>query len=161
MSSLKIRIPFTPKPKASVQKGKSGWYNPSYKSMNITKRYVKKALEGTEFELLKGPLLVIVHFRIPAPISQPSHSREPRHLLPHLIRPDGDNLEKFLNDSLNGVVWADDSRIVWLLRSKTITKAKVGETIIHVKQLDNALPHYDAILSEIREHICICDEDDS
>lgn len=53
----------------------------------------------------------------------------------HLNRPDGDNLEKFLNDALNTVLWGDDSQIVYTIRSKTIIDSKVGETLLIVHEL--------------------------
>ena len=108
-----------------------------------------------KFSLMTGPLLVIVHFRLPAPLSLPGRKRRLLHLLPHIKKPDGDNLEKFLNDSLNGVVWDDDSRITWLLRSKTSTHAREGETVIFVRQLENTEPDYQSIIDDIRENICV------
>lgn len=70
-------------------------------------------------------------------------------------RPDGDNLEKYLNDSLNGLVWTDDARIAWLLRSKTITSAKEGETILCVCELKQAETDYGTILDCIEENVRI------
>jgi Holliday junction resolvase RusA-like endonuclease len=68
-------------------------------------------------------------------------------------KPDGDNLEKFLNDSLNGVLWDDDSKITWLYRSKTITDSKQGETVIFVREMSNGPADYELILSDIVEHM--------
>lgn len=76
-------------------------------------------------------------------------------MLPHTKKPDGDNLEKFLNDALNGIVWSDDSNIAWLLRSKSLCDAKEGETIIYVKELANEAPDYERIVSDILENIKI------
>lgn len=76
-------------------------------------------------------------------------------MYPHVKRPDGDNLEKYLNDSLNGVVWTDDARIAWLLRSKTLTCAKEGETILCVCELEQAEIDYGKILKCIEEHVRI------
>lgn len=81
--------------------------------------------------------------------------RKAQHLRPHIKKPDGDNLEKFLNDALNGVVWSDDSRIAYLVRTKTITDAKVGETIVFVRELKDEAPDYALILSDIQEHLPI------
>jgi Holliday junction resolvase RusA-like endonuclease len=91
---------------------------------------------------LKGPLLVIYHFRIPAPMSIRQCKRDAQRFFPHTKRPDGDNLEKFINDSLTGLVWNDDSQIVWMLRSKTLSEGKVGETIMTVIQLPDSPPNY-------------------
>lgn len=75
--------------------------------------------------------------------------------MPHIKKPDGDNLEKFLNDALNGILWSDDSRIAWLLRSKSLTDAKVGKTVIFVRELDNTYPDYQLIINDIIENIPI------
>lgn len=70
-------------------------------------------------------------------------------------KPDGDNLEKYLNDSLTGIVWRDDSQITWILRSKTVTAEKEGYTIFYAQEIDHAQPNYDELLLAIREHIYI------
>lgn len=153
MSTYKLRIPFTPKAKGSWRLGKYGQYNPSARGMNKTREFVKQALQGRSLPLMKGPLLVIVHYRIPAPSTITYKKRCLYHCLPHAKRPDGDNLEKFLNDALNGVLWDDDSRIAWLVRSKSMVNSKEGETVIFVRQLENNLPDYDLILSDIVDNI--------
>jgi Holliday junction resolvase RusA-like endonuclease len=154
MSDFKITIPYTPKAKASVRVSKyGGHYNPSAKGMNLVKAHVIKHLEANPMPRLTGPLLVICHFRIPAPLGRPQVKRRPQHLKPHIIRPDGDNLEKFLNDCLTGLVWNDDSQIAWLLRSKSLTFAKEGETVLYVKELDDVKPDYEAIIEDIKKHI--------
>lgn len=118
-----------------------------------TREYVREALKDIDFTILRGPLLVVVHYRLPAPLSFPQHKRRKQHLFPHAKRPDGDNLDKFLNDSLSGLIWVDDAQISWMVRSKSLTHAKEGETVIFVRELNNALPNYEVILSEINQHI--------
>src|ERR1700753_698484 len=130
LQCLKIRIKISPKAKASVRllrKGKT--YNPQYKSMWLLKKHVKELLYNT-FNSLGGPLLVIMHHRLPSPKSLAPIRRLRKHLHLHFQRPDGDNLEKYLNDCLNDLIWKDDCQIAWMLRSKTITKKTTGETIL-------------------------------
>jgi Holliday junction resolvase RusA-like endonuclease len=155
MSSCKIIIPFTPKPKASVELSRGRWFNPSARGMKQVAEYVKKAFKDRALPLLKGPLLVIVHFVLPAPLSLPERKRRVQNFLPHAKRPDGDNLEKFLNDALTGVMWADDGCIPWLLRSKSITSARNGFTIFYAKEINNEPPDYEGLLETIRENIYI------
>lgn len=157
MSCYKIRIPYTPKAKASVRTGRYGHYNPSCKGMLKTREFVRKYLKEhiTSKTLLNGPLLVIVHYRIPSPRSLSGRKRQLQNFLPHIKRPDGDNLEKYLNDALNGIVWDDDSRIAWLVRSKSLCYETEGETVIFVRELNNETPNYDLIMSDIIEHIKI------
>lgn len=165
MTSLKLIIPVTPKPKASVRlSARGGAYNPSATGMKLTRGLVQKFIqenpEKAQFLPLKGPLLAIVHYRIPAALKTTVPRRKKQHLLPHVARPDGDNLEKFLNDALNGLVWTDDSRISWLLRSKSITSAKTGETVLYISEVGNTPPDYESIINQIIENIKI-DELDS
>lgn len=117
------------------------------------REYVRSHVPQTP--LMKGPLLVICHFQIPVPQRVKWLKRKKDHLLPHIKKPDGDNLEKFLNDALNGIVWDDDSRITWLVRSKTLTQETEGCTTIVVTQLENDKPNYEMIINTIKEHIYI------
>lgn|ERR1700722_13423297 len=160
MSSCKVLIPITPKPKASVQMAKGRWYNPSARGMGQVASYVRKKFQDKPMPLLKGPLLVIVHFVLPAAVSQPKASRDAQNCLPHTKRPDGDNLEKYLNDSLTGIVWDDDARIAWMLRSKTLTNEKKGYTIFYAQEINDEASDYHGILQAIREHIYIHKGDD-
>ena len=155
MSSYKIIIPYTPKAKASVRTGKNGWYNPTAKGMMKSASHVRSQLPEQVFPLMKGPVLAIVHYCMPAPLSLTQWKRTLQHRLPHIKKPDGDNLEKFLNDALNGTLWDDDCKIAWLLRSKSITHEKEGKTIIYIEELSNSKPDYDAILKSIAQHIHI------
>lgn len=129
--------------------------------MQRTHDYVKRSLSGQKLPLLVGPLLVIVHYRLPSPKSVGPKRRNHLHLFPHIIRPDGDNLEKYLNDALTGLIWGDDSRICWLIRSKTYTKEKEGSTIIFVKEIAEDIPNYAEIIADIVEHIKIEGTDDN
>lgn len=153
MSSFKITIPYTPKPKCSVRLSRrnKGWYNPNSRGMLTTREYV--TTHSSIDALLKGPLIVIVHFRMPIPESFKGPRRQRLHLLPHAKRPDGDNLEKFLNDCLTGVVWEDDAQIAWLLRTKSVTANKIGSTTIFAKEISTNTVDYNEILCSIREHI--------
>lgn len=60
-----------------------------------------------------------------------------------------------MNDALNGIIWDDDSRIAWLVRSKSLSDAKEGETVVFVRELGHTIPDYDLIASDILEHIKI------
>jgi Holliday junction resolvase RusA-like endonuclease len=155
MSTFTVIIPFTPKAKASVRGKKGIFYNPSAKGMNRVQKFVSQQMEIQNVQMLKGPLLVIVHHQIPAPLSHPERKRRQLHGFPHTKRPDGDNMEKFLNDALNGVLWPDDCKLAWVLRSKSMTNAKEGQTVLFVRELENTTPDYALILADIKEHICL------
>lgn len=159
MSFYAVTIPFYPKPKASIRLGMQHYYNPSARGMKATRDYVEQQMRKDDIPMLTGPLFVIAHFRIPVPPSLSCAKRAEQHGLPHIKRPDGDNLEKYLNDALNGVLWEDDARIAWMLRSKTLTYDEKGSTTVYVKPLYNARADYSDMLDFIRQ--CMDCNDDS
>jgi hypothetical protein len=69
-------------------------------------------------------------------------------------------LEKFLNDSLTGIVWQDDAQIVWILRSKSITSNKSGYTIFYAQEIDDQEPKYNELIQAIKENIYIGDNNE-
>jgi len=152
-TTLKITLPFTPKAKAAIRTGKYGHYNPSAKGMSQLRQYIQTVLKDRTCPLFSGALLVVAHYRIPAAQSLPQWKRTLQHCCPHIKKPDGDNLEKFLNDALKGVVWSDDSIIAWLLRSKTVTHAREGQIQLFVRELDSDKTDFMQIIDDIREHI--------
>jgi Holliday junction resolvase RusA-like endonuclease len=162
MSSLKITIPWTPRPKGSVQLNgvAQRWYNPSQKGMLKTREHARNCLPSKDLPYLKGPLLVIVHFVLPAHKSQPKRWRKEQHNKPHISRPDGDNLEKYLNDALSSIFWHDDCTIAWILRSKSQTSELEGKTIIYAVEIPHEKPDYEFLLSEIKKHINLEDQHD-
>ena len=155
MSSCRVVIPFTPKPKASVRMSRGRAYNPSARGMKQVAEHVKKQLQSKPIPLLKGPLFVVVHFVMPAPLGLSERKRQVQNCLPHTKRPDGDNLEKYLNDALTGIVWSDDAQITWILRSKTLTSDKEGYTVFSAQEINDEEPDYNELLRIIREHIYI------
>lgn len=159
MSSLKLVIPFTPKPKKSVglNSAQRIWYNPQSKEAKKVVAYLKKVFPGP---FLRGPLLVVAHHLLPLPVHVRCRMRRESHLRPHIARPDGDNLEKHLNDCFNGIVWEDDSQIVWMLRSKSWSKYKTGATLIYITELDEEAPDYAVILEHISQNLEIPEDYD-
>lgn len=65
----------------------------------------------------------------------------------HCKRPDGDNLEKYVNDCLTGIVWKDDAQISWILRSKTYVDHPTGFIDIYVKEIGEMADY--ELISEI------------
>ena len=156
MSAYKITIPFCPKSKASVHLGKNHWYNPSRQKMQETREYVKAQYNK---EPLSGPLLLIIHYRIPLPAAYRSLRRQKYHNTPHEKKPDRDNLDKFLHDSLKGVLWEDDRQIVWSLISKTNSYSRIGETSIYLEELtSDEKPDYEYLLNVMKREMVLSDE---
>lgn len=120
------------------------------------RRYVQSQLPRAKGPLFPvGPLLVVYHFRIPMICSYRGVKRRLKHFTPHYRRPDADNMEKLVNDALNGLIWRDDSQISWILRTKSILDAKIGSTLVYVCPLSPEHYNYDQILELIKENIRI------
>lgn len=98
---------------------------------------------------------MIVHYVIPAPLSLDENRRRAQDGLPHVKAPDAEYFDEYLKTVLVRTAYTPESRIVWLLRSKTITGERVGKTIVHLLQLDNAKPDYDKINNFINENLVI------
>lgn len=59
---------------------------------------------------LQGPLFLEVYFYMPRPQSL-MRKKDPPGPIPHIKKPDVDNLVKAVWDALNGLLWRDDSQI--------------------------------------------------
>ena len=73
---------------------------------------------------VEGAITVTVEAMFAIPLSWTKARREAASCgtLRHISRPDGDNLLKAVGDSLNGIVWLDDSQIV-----EAIVKKRYGD----------------------------------
>lgn len=119
-----ISVPGEPvakgRPRLAVRNGHAAAYTPAktvaYEGL--------VALAGQDVmagrELLEGPLFVevIATFGIRKSWSKRDKERAASGIMPHVGRPDLDNIVKAAGDGLNGVVWRDDSQIVRLACSK-------------------------------------------
>lgn len=83
-------------------------YNSQKDEMDYTKAVIKSQYSGKP---LSGALSCSIIFYMPTP-----KSRKGEHW--HCIRPDIDNLEKFIFDCLNGIVWIDDCQVSEVYKRK-------------------------------------------
>lgn len=156
MNTFTVDIPLTPKPKASYRLSAwGGKYNPSAKGMKQVRDYVEKEMQKINQPRMKGPLLVIVHFRLPPPSTYTHAERNKIKTRLHHKRPDGDNLEKFLNDALNGLLWVDDALIAIMLRTKSYGWGREGSTTLFVRELNSDEFDYLQIMKDIETHLNI------
>lgn len=154
MRSYAIRIPLDPKAKASIRLSRSGHYNPSAKGMLQLRTFVKEQMQDNPLpKPLKGALFTIVHYKIPVPKSLSARKRQQQDTFPHCKKPDLDNLAKFLNDALNGLVWQDDSNICMTYQSKTYTKETKGETELIVVELGDGEINYSDVLMSLKQYL--------
>ena len=137
MNSFKLQIPFSPRPKASVRMGINGAYNPSSRGMKQVSLYAQAHINSLGRKALSGPLLVIYHFLMPQVKQLAGYKRLLLASKPHCKKPDGDNLEKFLNDAFNGILWSDDAQIAWMLRSKSYAEGTKGSITIFACEIPN------------------------
>ena len=92
--------------------------DPSKEYKNFLKLQLLEKYHGTP---LKGALVVNVTFRMPIPSSTSKKRKEAMRAgeIPHVKRPDLDNLVKALLDALNKTIIEDDSQIFSLYMKKT------------------------------------------
>lgn len=90
------------------------------------------ALRHRPKELLCKQACLTVKFFMPIPKSMKKNDaiRAYAEQLPHLNKPDLDNMEKSVKDAMNGIIWTDDS-IVWsVFKKKMYSKNPRIELVI-------------------------------
>lgn len=92
---------------------------------------VAKAAMGKE-EPLETPITVCIYFRMPIPKSYSKKLTKDclDGLERHLKKPDLDNMAKLVLDSLNGIVYKDDSQITNLHLRKVYAETPAIEVIV-------------------------------
>tara|TARA_B100000519_G_C14253440_1_gene443716 strand:- start:1409 stop:1858 length:450 start_codon:yes stop_codon:yes gene_type:complete len=94
-----------------------------------TKAQITRALHflrsasGLEFPLL-GPIRVDINFYLHRPKNMYRKKDSPE-AIPHIKRPDLDNLIKQINDCINGIIVGDDSQITTIAASKFFTEKEI------------------------------------
>lgn len=112
---LSITIHGKPIPLKRHRHTKSGMtYNSQRKEIDDYALVCKSLTYGKSFLPFDDPIKITVTFFMPIPKS--SKSIESGDC--HFKKPDLDNLFKFFSDSLNGVLWSDDSIICEIDASK-------------------------------------------
>lgn len=109
-----------PRARAGVVNGRARVFNPSTVKTALGrkphpavefKHSVRMAVsEATSRRLLDGPLRVDLEFVFPRPASITKKTR-PNPSIPHTKKPDRDNLDKAVLDSLTGLLWNDDCQV--------------------------------------------------
>jgi len=112
------------RPRFSRWKGRVRTYDQQSEEKN-TARWLMKA--KMPFEPFECPLHVEMDFHFTRPKSVKR--------LFHTVKPDVDNLVKFVLDNGNGVVWIDDKQIVKITARKCYDKE--AKTVIRVREADD------------------------
>lgn len=94
-----------------MRAGRKGgrYYDKQTKEKNSAQLKVKSC--GNRFFSHSDPLKVTMEFHMPIPSSWTKRKKKGISHKPHSSRPDIDNLLKFVNDTLNKILWEDDALI--------------------------------------------------
>lgn len=112
-----------PRPKVSTQGGFARAYVPAKHPIHRWKLDIVDTAVDLHMrnDVPDGwmPVSVYLVFRMPRPKSQ-TRKKGPNPELPHVKRPDVDNLAKAVLDALTGVLWKDDGQVQRLAVTKVV-----------------------------------------
>lgn len=112
-ASITIRVPGPPRGKARPRFTKTGRAYTPAKTKAYEQAIGWAARAVHKGEPIAGPVHVRVIANCPVPKSWPKAKRLDALLgnIPHLVKPDIDNVTKAVLDALNGIMWRDDSQV--------------------------------------------------
>jgi Holliday junction resolvase RusA-like endonuclease len=107
------------RPRLSARGGFARAYTPA-KTRHAEESFAARAVAHRPDQPFACPVKLIVHFIMPIPASW---SKKQRTLalagaMPHVTKPDLDNLVKLIKDALNGVFWLDDKQVFSVIAAK-------------------------------------------
>ena len=87
-----------------------------YQWQSDCKMVARQAMTG---DPMTGPVKIMLEFRFTRPKShfgtgKNSEIRKPTAPVDHITKPDLDKLVRAVCDSLKGVIWRDDSQVIWI-----------------------------------------------
>jgi len=130
---IEFTINLAPQPKArprvAVVKGHALVYTP--KKTRVFEAEVAAIAQQHFPQPLKGPVILNILFLLPRPKTL-MRRKDPEDEIPHITRPDLDNLTKSITDGLNGVAYIDD-RQIWRLNTSKLYHSKTGHPQIRIK----------------------------
>lgn len=107
---IDIVIPYKPIPQARHRMRGIMAYDPQHKLKQQIKAYLRTKIKNK----ITGPLDITIVFFMPIPKSK----KYIKTGTPHCIKPDIDNLIKFILDCLTGIAYDDDAAIAALFAAK-------------------------------------------
>lgn len=135
LRSFSFDVPGQPKPKGRPRFSRKGGHVFTPKATRDAEKSFAQCVKiRAPDKPLSGPLAIEVTFMMEAPKSWPKWKRlaaiEGR--LRHVSRPDVDNLAKLAKDSLNGILWNDDSQVCELIARKVYSETPRTWIVVHV-----------------------------
>lgn len=130
MPTLQITIPGAPIAKKRPRFYRRGNHVGTYNSQETEEGRFMQMLAmslPSGWQPLDCPVSMLVSFCMPIPATTSRKKREEMLLgeIKHVKRPDIDNLQKFLKDCCNGLVWRDDSQVFHVEAEKSYSLAPV------------------------------------
>lgn len=116
---IEITIPMRPVAKARPRVNKSG-HTWTPKKTKDAENAIAAVVGCLCKQPLEGPVAVKIEFTLTPPKSWSKKKKAEAHkgLILPVVRPDLDNFEKLVLDSINGIAFNDDSQVVKLESSK-------------------------------------------
>lgn len=152
MTTIRFVVPGTPTAKGRAQPDKAGNMRTPEKTIRA-ERQVEKIAEGAMrgLEPLFGPIRILLTFvfDVPAGWNKAQRADALSGLMPHISKPDIDNIEKMVLDGMNGVVYYDDSQVAEVFKRKRYGSGNRIE--VYVERIDCPLNH--PALTALRERI--------
>lgn len=125
-----------PAAKISLRNGQVRTWNESTQDKQKLQWQIKAILSEHHRELLTtdpcAEIRVKLRYYLPIPksASQAEHNLMCWGVIPHITKPDNDNLTKFYGDVGNGILWPDDRQITChMLRKRYSTNPRIEYTI--------------------------------
>jgi Holliday junction resolvase RusA-like endonuclease len=134
---MKITIPGIPIAKARPRFSGGNAYNSQKAQQQSIKWLIAtKIREEKQLTPIEGPIFVTLDFYMPIPqsLNRAKINRILWGLIEHDIKPDIDNLEKWILDCCNKIIWNDDSQVVNLHSKKKFSQNPRTEIEIMVKK---------------------------
>lgn len=118
---MKLVIPIEPMGTVRTTAGmikRIKYYAANDKKAEAVKRYLAykqelslRATAQFKSTIITGPVRLNIVFRMPMPESWTGAKKKRMNGQPHTTKPDRDNLEKGVCDSLNKIIWKDDGQV--------------------------------------------------
>jgi len=116
---MKFVIEGEPLAQQRARTAKNVFYDPQFQAKQNFAWLVKSQMQEKKITKIATPIILKAEFNMTIPKSLSNKKRLSLIDQPHTKKKDVDNLCKFLMDSLNNILWEDDS-LIWNLQAKKI-----------------------------------------